>query len=56
MNQSIRYKLNGRTDKYIEVKPIAGETIPVTKNLGEFEETKKEKKHKVAPLYQFPDY
>lgn len=33
VNQSIRYKLNGRTDKYIEVKPIAGETIP-----GDFEE------------------
>lgn len=33
VNQSIRYKLNGRTDKYIEVKPIAGETI-----LGDFEE------------------
>ena len=28
VNQSIRYKLNGRTDKYIEVKPIAGKTIP----------------------------
>ena len=33
VNQSIRYKLNGRTDKYIEVKPIAGETIP-----GDFDE------------------
>lgn len=33
INQAIRYKLNGRVDKYIEVKPSAGETIP-----GDFEE------------------